>query len=182
MLKLELGKTSRATVWLNDLPSASYEPAQTIETILPMAVARNPLRCSAAIELFIAIGPRQMYGLLGGTLVPEPAESRQLTLIVPVGTGDGRFASTIDAIGESWLGLPADYADAIREGVSRELLLHPVTSVLKIECAAHNETSGPLVFDWLADILLLLLVDSKRAWSEGLLIDLIKQKIRVPRG
>ena len=182
LLNLELGKTSRATVWLNELPAASFHSAKVIETKLATPIARNPLRSSAAIELFIVIGPRQMYGLLGGTLVPKPLDTTALTLSIPVGASEDRFQSTIESVGESSMGLPEEYADSITEGIRRELLLHPVTSLLKIECAAYNETSGPLVFDWLADILLLLLLDSKRTWASAELVDLIKRKIRVSRG
>jgi hypothetical protein len=66
-LNLELGKHRPANLWLQDLPPARFESDQVLE--FSISAAGTPLKTKrqGALEVVVPIGPRAMYGLLGGS-------------------------------------------------------------------------------------------------------------------
>jgi hypothetical protein len=140
MRVLELGKYRRARVWIGELPDASYPFIEVLtHTVVARAESQSALKL-AAIEIFVPLGPRSMYGLLGGQFDPETAG--HLSVDVRVSAANGRLLADSLAMkgDEVRVGLPAEYAQAVLVGVDLAAT-EPNTVApgrLSISCAAHG--------------------------------------------
>ena len=172
---LELGKYRRARVWIGNLPDAACPSVKTLtHTIAAGGELQNGLRL-AAIEVFVPLGPRSMYGLLGGQF--EPDATGQLTIDVNVSTATERlFADSLTVKGDQVrVGLPAEYAQAVLAGVN---LAHSemdalASGKLSFNCAAHGAIgSCEAVYKHLAAVLVKLFNAASLELSDDELVKL----------
>ena len=160
MKTLELGKHRRARVWIGELPDTACPSVKILtHTIAADRKSQHGLRL-AAIEVFVPLGPRSMYGLLGGQWKPDA--TGQLSVDVSVSAANERlFADSLAMKGdEVRVGLPAEYAKAVLAGVdmAKIELNEFMAGKLSINCAAHGAIgSCYAVYKHLATILVKLL-------------------------
>jgi hypothetical protein len=160
MRTLELGKHRRARVWIGELPDATYPSLKTLtHTIATDRESLHGLRM-AAIEVFVPLGPRSMYGLLGGRW--QPGATDQLSVDVSVSATNERLLPDSLAMkgDEVRVGLPVEYAKAVLAGVdmAKSELSALTAGKLLINCAAHGTIgSCEAVYKHLAAILVKLL-------------------------
>jgi hypothetical protein len=94
----------------------------------------------AAVEMFADLGPRHMYGLLGGHLEPDTTD--YLSVEVRVSTANERLFNDSLAMkrDEVRVGLPAEYVQGVMAGL--DLAKHELNTLtpgkLTINCAAHG--------------------------------------------
>jgi hypothetical protein len=107
--------------------------------IVARADSQSVLRL-AAIELFVPLGPRSMYGLLGGQFNPDAVG--HLSVDVSVSAAKGRLLADNLATkdDEVRVGLPAEYAQAVLAGVdlAETELKTLLPGKLSVSCAAHG--------------------------------------------
>jgi hypothetical protein len=157
---LELGKDRRARVWLGELPDAACPTVRTLtHTIAAGRESQNFVEL-AAIEVFVPLGPRSMYGLLGGQMKPNAA-SNNLRISVSVSAANERLlADSLAMRGDVVrVGLPAEYAQAVLAGVNlaKGELNALNAGRLSINRAAHGAiASCEAVYKHLAAILVKL--------------------------
>jgi hypothetical protein len=140
MRTLELGKYRRARIWIGELPDVVCPSAKTLtHAVAADGELLSSLRL-AAIEVFVPLGPRSMYGLLGGQLKPDA--TNHLSVDVSVSSATERLLTDSLATkgDEVRVGLPAEYAQAVLAGVdTAKTELNALTSgKLSINCAAHG--------------------------------------------
>jgi hypothetical protein len=176
MRTLELGKHRRARIWTGDLPNASYPSTHVLTYSIAASDISQPGPTLAAVEVFVPLGGRFIYGLLGGHWVPDPSLGR-LDVDICVAAATGRVFGDSLAIGsdEVRVGLPAEYAQGVMAGV--DLAASDLNTVsagrLSINCAAHGHIgSSNVVFKHLAAILIKLVNGSGGAMSIQELIEL----------
>jgi len=159
MRTLELGKYRRARVWIGELPVATYPSAKTLTHTVAASDASQSEPKLAAVEVFVPLGARSMYGLLGGQWTP--GATGQLSVDVGITDPNGPlFADNIAGKGdEVRVGLPAEYAQAVLAGVN--LVQGELNTLsagkLTINFAAHGAIgSCEAVYKHLAAILIKL--------------------------
>jgi hypothetical protein len=71
MIELALGPIRRVRFWLGDLPAgAEVGGDERLQGAPVPAIGTATGQRSAAVELYMPVGPRSHYGLLGGYLIP----------------------------------------------------------------------------------------------------------------
>ena len=140
MKTLDFGKHRRARVWIGELPDTACPSVKTLtHTIAADRKSQHGSRM-AAIEVFVPLGPRSIYGLLGGHWKPDL--TGQLSIDVSVSTPNERlFADSLAMKGvEVRVGLPSEYAKAVLAGVdmAKSELNELTAGKLSINCAAHG--------------------------------------------
>ena len=129
----------------------------------------------AAIEVFVPLGPRSMYGLLGGQW--KPGATGQLSVDVSVSaTNERLLADSLAMKGdEVRVGLPVQYAKAVLAGVdmAKSELSALTAGKLSINCAAHGTIeSCEEVYKHLAAILVKLFNAASLELSDEELVEL----------
>ena len=139
MRTLELGKHRQARIWIGELPGLACSSIKTLtHTITAERESQNGLRL-AAIEVFAHVGPRSMYGLLGGHW--KPHANTQLNIQVEISAANERlFTNSLALNDEVRVGLPIEYGNAVLTGVkAAKIELAALTAgELSIDCAAHG--------------------------------------------
>jgi hypothetical protein len=175
MKTLDIGKHRRVRVWMGELPDTNCPIIETItHTIKPERVTQSGLRL-AAIEVFVPLGPRSMYGLLGGQFKPD--ETGQFTVEVNLSAADERLLADNLAMEADTVrvGLPKEYAKAVIAGVdiAKTELNALMSGKLSINCGAHGAAgSCEAVYKHLAAILVKLFNTANLEWSEEQLVRL----------
>jgi hypothetical protein len=175
MKQLDLGKHRKARVWLNELPDVG-PLIGAVQELEISATSQSVQANRAAVEVFVPLGPRSMYGLLGGEYTPlttgqlkvmiisSPADEK--SLFVPLTTSD-----------RARIGLPAEYCEAVKEGIrlaEKEVVIAP--GQLVISYATYGEIgSCAAVFKHLAAVLLKLINIRKHDPTDGEIISLFPQ-------
>lgn len=173
--ELDLGKYRKARVWLSELPDAGFDPGLSENIIVP-ARGQNRQAVSVGVEVYVPLGPRSMYGLLGGSF--EPLLSEQLKVNVSSGKGGKNTASSLaDSMDQVYAGLPKEYLEAVKEGVRLAQQKMPVASgELVINRAAYGEIgSCATVFRHLATVLIKLINVQKSDLLDGNILKLFPQ-------
>jgi|HubBroStandDraft_5_1064220.scaffolds.fasta_scaffold151810_2 hypothetical protein len=156
---LELGKHRRARVWIGELPNVMYTSSETLtQSIVADRKAHRWLKL-AAVEVFVPLGPRSMYGLLGGGF--EAGTEDNLNVDVNISGENGQtYSNSLAATGdEVRVGLPAEYAKAVITGVefTKNELNSIVAGKITINGAAYGTIgSCDAVFKHLTVILVKL--------------------------
>lgn len=176
MKTLDLGRFRRARVWIDALPDATYPRSRAaVKAVAATSRSRATTR-SAAIELFVPVGARSMYGLIGGQfradwggeLVVEVATSSPSERLFPAS-----LASNVD---EVRVGLPEEYVPAIWSGVdSARTGLETITAgKILIDRAAHGAaSSSQAIYRSLAIAMLTILIRPSSDMSDAELIDIV---------
>lgn len=140
---------------MNELPDASYSPLKTLtHTLAAGGNSEGGLR-KAAVEILVPLGPRSIYGLLGGHF--NPLSAGKLVVDVKVSASSGRLlANSLPMNGdEVRIGLPAEYANAVLSGMdlAKSELESLISGHLSIDCSAHAVAgSSESIFMHLASI------------------------------
>jgi hypothetical protein len=175
MKNLNLGKYRQARIWIGELPDAE---STAIETLTHSAAATAQLQGGlilAAVEVFVPLGPRSMYGLLGGEWRPD--QSNQFRVEINVSAVNERlFPDNLALKGdEVRVGLPAEYAKAIPVGVAlvKDQLTSLPSGKLSINRAAYGAIgSCEAVYKHLAAVLVKLVSSTNADWSDEELVKL----------
>ncbi len=176
MRTLELGKYRRARVWIGELPDTACPSVKTLaHTIAAGNKLQNGMRL-AAIEVLVPLGPRSMYGLLGGQFKPDA--TGHLSVDVSVSAANERLlADSLVVKGDDVrVGLPAEYAQAVLAGVAlaKGELNALAAGKLSINCAAHGAIgSCEAVYKHLAAILVKLFNAASLELSDEELVKLL---------
>ncbi len=161
MRTLELGKYRRARVWIGELPDATYPCLKTLShTIATNRPSPGGGLKIVAVEVFVILGPRSIYGMLGGHFTPDA--KGQVSIDVNISSANERLfpdnlAGTRD---EVRVGLPSEYAQSVVVGVdlAKGELNTLTAGIFSINCAAHGVMgSCDAVYKHLAAILVKLL-------------------------
>ncbi|NJK91118.1 MAG: hypothetical protein HC904_04360 [Blastochloris sp.] len=161
MRRVDLGKYRKARIWLNELPDASC-PTGVTQEISVSAKGESVMAKRAAVEVFVPLGPRSMYGLLGGEFTPSTTGQLNVTIISSAANGKSLSESLASSSDQVRVGLPREYCEAVKEGIRlAQAELSPASGELVINYAAHGEIgSCAAVFKHLAAVLVRL-VNSK---------------------
>lgn len=143
MTILMLSKERRARVWLDKLPENEVFLASATDHHRRIDVAGNcaSKRKIVAVELFIPLGGRFLYGLLGCEAIGEKSS----TLDVVVQTSLKKEKQFTDSLAGKldlvWWGLPDEYANAILNGATAGISKFgsPTAQSIRFCCAAHGE-------------------------------------------
>lgn len=160
MITLGLGKSSRARIWLGDIPAAEYPVAKVLRRNISLSGTARPEYRQAAIEVFIPHGGRFSYGLLGGHWSPD--ETNQLRVAVGVASKSNKLfheslATHHDTV---HIGLLEEYGHIVLGAieVAARNQKAPGSGELRINCAAYGEIgSNASVFTHLAAALVNIL-------------------------
>jgi hypothetical protein len=142
----------------------------------------EPRRC--ALELFVRLGARSLYGLLGASL--QPKDSEELVLLISENADAGGLyeASLSSSFGDVRKGLPKQYVEALmrvvrNEEASLELL---GGGILSFDCAAHGVVgSAPAVFQVLASAVISLL-RTEPPWDDRRILDAVIPRLNAALG
>lgn len=114
MRQFNLGKYRMARVWINDLPDTICSTISTSWITVTAKKLSIPSKV-IAVEFLIPLGPRSMYGLLGGAFSASPTST--LRIAVPNTTIGGTYVSSLCGTSDCIeRGFPIEYTDAIKEG------------------------------------------------------------------
>ncbi len=171
MRQLDLGKYRKARVWLDELPDATC-PLGVNQEITMSAAGQSAQATRVAVEVFIPLGPRSMYGLLGGEFMPSTNGQLKVSIISSSGGGKLLPSSLASPEDQVWTGLPTEYCDAVKEGVHlAQQEIGAASGELVINCAAHGEIgSCAAVFKHLAIVLIKLINTQKSNLTDNEII------------
>lgn len=156
MLTMHPGRYTSFRVWIGELPNAEFSSSRRLTRIVP--AANGPRRDSrvAAVEVSRCVGPRYIYGLIGGTWMPD--QIGEVALQVSLAEQGPVFQdSLVSRMDEVRIGLPAEYGRGVLEGIDMALLEPGAVHAggLQIHCAAHGiVSSSHNMFSHLTAILL----------------------------
>jgi len=169
---LDLGRHSKARIWFDD----SAVPAYVQDTEIVRVVAAKPgsIRESraAAIELFVPLGGRFLYGMLGGRFTPDSSQYLSVAASVTSSEQPAFTRSLAENLDQVRVGLPAPYAEAIIEVIAdMQPALTLASGHLALNRAAHGDIgSSSLVFEHLVIALMKLFnIDSSEPQNAELL-------------
>jgi|688.fasta_scaffold60981_3 hypothetical protein len=174
MQTIDLGFHSQARVWLKDSLPFIYPALDIISQDIQTGLACKSETRQAALEIFIPVGPRVCYGLLGAKFIPNP--SGKLSVEVRVSTeNESIFSSSMAAqVDTVKIGLPEEYSQSVMEGIVNSLtndakLIETLGSgVIAIEQAAYGEISSSkkMFRNIAATVIQLLLLDQASCQDE----------------
>ncbi len=175
-------RSRRAQLWLDELPEWCYEAAEVAERHQEALNVRVTEIRSAAVELFVPVGPRAYYGALGAKFVPGQEE--RLIIQVPISAHEGQpvresLARRVDKVS---VGLSHEFVGSVLDGV---LSINPTqllgAGTLCFCCAAYGEFgSSAWIFRVLGRIVVKLLSLDRLSLSEKDLIRLLDLELRWP--
>lgn len=144
MKTINLEKFRKARVWINELPDASYHSLDVISHSVPVGSRGFAEIQTGAVELFVPLGARSMYGLIGGYF--EPMEGDNLSVEICISSSCERLLSEnlAGSSDEVRVGLPAEYVGGVVAGidVACSRLKSIATGKIHINCAAHGVISS----------------------------------------
>jgi hypothetical protein len=176
MREIELGKYRKARVWRGELPPshlrADSKLFETLSASLPTLKEQM-----GALEVLVPLGPRFMYGLIGGEL--RPGSDNELRIEIAVSKGNGTLFQNplCGSLDQARIGLPSEYAKAVLSGIALAKEHGGIIAgQLAITHAAFGEIgSCEAVFKHLAAGLMRLLTFKSSEPSQQELINLFPQ-------
>jgi hypothetical protein len=155
-----IGAFRQARVWIGELPDAIYPPVDTLTHVV--AAGRLPIRNGltlATVEVFVPLGGRALYGLLGGRLKPTKGSHLSVQLSVSAPNEHSFPDSLAEKVDDVRVGLPAEYVQGVFDGIdlAKGELNTVAAGKLFIDCAAHGAIgSSSAIFKHLAAVLVKL--------------------------
>ncbi len=145
---------------MGELPDVACPSIKTLTHFFASKAQSTSGLTLAAIEVLVPVGPRSMYGLLGGEWQPD--QSNQFGVEVNVSAANERlFADSLALKGdEVRVGLPVEYANAVATGLdlAKDQLSVLPSGRLSINRAAHGAIgSCDAIFKHLAAVLVKLI-------------------------
>lgn len=160
MMELLLSKERKARVWLDGLPYAFHLSDRNQYIRTPQGVAVPAAHRHCAIELFIPLGGRFNYGLLGCSV--DDSEKQPEAIVVDASTRRSEvFAdSLIKNLEEVHWGLDEEFADSVLDGALNGVAEFGLPGrQIHFNVAAHGEVgSSPKIFSRLGRLLIALTV------------------------
>ncbi|WP_157654546.1 hypothetical protein [Burkholderia ubonensis] len=140
MKTINLDKFRKARLWINELPDATYIPAGMFTHSVSVRNRGTIQMQVGAIELFVPLGARSMYGLVGGCFEPIEGDSLSVEIYISSSTGRVLPENLAGSNDEVRVGLPAEYVRGIVAGIDAACsrLSGVATGKLRINCAAHG--------------------------------------------
>lgn len=140
MKTIDLEKFRKARVWIDELPDvANHALSMVTHTVHAKNQGRAKIQ-TGAVELFVPLGARSMYGLLGGYF--EPMEGDSLSVEISLSSSSERIlsGSLAGSSDEVRVGLPAEYVGGVTAGIDAACSRLDSVAVgkLHINCAAHG--------------------------------------------
>jgi hypothetical protein len=175
MKTLDLEKSKRARVWLDDLPSCGYMASNVLTHIVPASNAGRVSVHRAAIELLVPLGPRSMYALIGGEYYPDNSNA----LEVEIATSDDgplfmdSLASSTDVVK---VGLPSEYVQGVVKGIDIGCTELECVSAgkLRIACSAHGAMwSGQAIYSQVTSMLVKLINSAQLDMPDAAIVKLL---------
>jgi hypothetical protein len=180
MRTLELGRYRRARVWRGDLPDVTCASRDPL--IRDFAAHDHFLYepQKAAIELFVPLGARSMYGLLGGRFVCEATSSLHVEVFVSSAHERLFPESLASSTDEVRVGLPLEYGAAVFAGIEFARGDSPLTAGrLIVDHAAHGAVSSCIaIYKDISAVLLKLLCSPNGELSDNDLIALFPTEFK----
>lgn len=155
-----IGAFRQARVWIGELPNAAYSPVDTVTHVI--AAGRQPIPNGltlATVEVFVPLGGRALYGLLGGHWRPTKGSHLSVELSVSAPNEHSFPDSLAEKVDDVRVGLPAEYAQGVFDGIdlAKGELNTVAAGELSIDCAAHGAVgSSSAIFKHLASVLVKL--------------------------
>jgi hypothetical protein len=160
-------------VWLDELPDATYPIAEWVEYAIPAESTGIAAR-SGAVEWYLVLGPRPMYGFIGGTFQPDTSDQIKIRVGLQ-GKANGNpihWALASNQESSVFTGLPNRTIEEIQQGllgVDGSL----GAGTLTINQAVHAQVSSvPIMYRWLAGILVRLFALPDKDIDERIVIEL----------
>ena len=140
MTTIDLSAHCRVRIWINELPLAAFPPEDCFCKNLQLSGSRAPIVRAAAVEYIKRVGPRSLYGLLGGVFTSLELPEFRLEVNIADECSvlfSDNLAKSKDAV---YVGLPREYLKAIEEGfsIAGQTLLPLFQGSFKLTCAAHH--------------------------------------------
>jgi hypothetical protein len=179
MRELAFGKFRKARVWLNELPDAGCPPGPSEEMVFSASGGMTSAR-KAAVELFVPLGPRWLYGLLGGDFQPDPTGELKVTIRLPARNHKTFSSSLAKSLDEVHVGLNEEYSEAVKQGISlAQQDMESAPGNLFISHSAHGEIgSSTSVFKHLAIVLMRLINAPVESLTDERLISFFPQTFK----
>jgi hypothetical protein len=176
MMKLIDRGLARVRLWRGEGPGASYAAEEIIERrISPTKRAEDATSSSVAIEVWLPMGPRALFGLLG---VRYERDGPACEIRAPVVRGlDGvRLSDTIAAANdEVRVGLPDEYGRAVVDSLAHEAEVLGLHGRLSVENAAHSLVgSSRSVFAALSTLAVRLIVEPFDELEQGSIEEIVR--------
>lgn len=168
----QLNEFCQCQVWLAELPKVGFEAEKKITAQYSSTSLLNEFPFKAAAEIDIFKGGRSVYGMLGAEFIPADDD----TLNIELSISEKRIVDYEDALllapDVAYVGLPAEYSDAVLKGFSRAL--NEKNSIpagqLYLKWAAHGEAySNSPIFEALAYFIGLTWGQEKMLFDENLI-------------
>ena len=180
MMKLIDCGLARVRLWRGEAPVASYLAGDVVEgCVSPTKQAEEATSSSAAIEVWLPMGPRALFGLLG---VRYERGGPACEIRVPVVRGlDGpRLNDTIAAAyDEVRVGLPDEYGREVVRWLAHGAEVFGLRGKLTVEHAAHSLVgSSPSVFAALSMLAEQLIVERLEEQEPSRVEKIVREAVR----
>src|SRR5262249_43787051 len=107
MKTLELGQHRKARVWLHSLPDAVYTSFRSVtREVVAERACSSAGDVFGAVEVFVPLGARWLYGLLGGHWQPEATDHVVISVNVVGSAHERHFTDSLAKLDEVRVGLP----------------------------------------------------------------------------
>lgn len=169
-------------IWLDELPEWRNEGAEVAERHQETSRRGITERRCAAIELFVPVGPRAYYSVLGAIFVPGQEDRLLIQVPISVNQGQPVLESLAGRADKVRVGLPYEFTGSVFDGV---LSINPAqllgAGTLQFCCAATGDIgSSPWMFRVLGRVVVKLLSSDRSSFSEENLIRLLDLELRYP--
>jgi hypothetical protein len=142
MLEIELGKYRRARLWINDIPESCRIPSSELAANLvskerDMDMATRGI----ALELYIPLGGRLVYGLLGAEFIKNDSDSLSVDLYPSISRFKKYNDALCGAIDDAYVGLPEFCTKVVRTETQKYLenCTNKPSGKLIYNCSAYSE-------------------------------------------
>jgi hypothetical protein len=165
----------RARVWLDEPLPCAFRADETLRTsVAAVASATTTLR-RAAVEIFVPLGAKFDYGLVGGEWRPGTGNRLHVTVGVTTAPQAAYRESLSGRLEDVEVGLLREYAAAIVDEIEFGPAAPPaIAGALTIAHAAHGTVgSSASIFWWLTDVLMQLLALDDRTPDDAELLALM---------
>lgn len=155
------GRLARIRLWRDGAPLATYLGRRCLERcVSPVNQLVEAPSCSVAIEAWVPMGPRALYGLLGVRYVTGAADCEIHVPVIDGLVGANLSDSIAASHDEVRIGLPYEYGVEVAERLAQAAETLGVRGKLFVEHAAHSLTgSSTSVFGGLSDLVVRMITE-----------------------
>jgi hypothetical protein len=180
MIEIDLDFHRRGRIWLNEFPNAQLDSTLKVTHDYEIGKYLNTdsIRESIAIELYVPLGGRSMYGLLGAELIHFPNDSFTSEIYFTDSSKLNFNDAMCMGVDSVWIGLPKYYADSVESSISaffKDQQIQLSSVVLKFKCSAYCEiNSNAKIFEILALAVCKYLFRNKaESWTKEQFVEML---------